>query len=184
MTGGTPRSTASDSASLGLLGYDIMNEPNFMPNASVWPTAAQAAVDGIRTVDINPTIYVEGDNWADASTWLTANANLHIVDPENRLVYEAHQYFDNGGGTYARSYDEYGATPTRGVNQLQSFLTRLKQNNVRGFVGEFGVPQDNPRWLAVLDTFIAAIAENNIRGDVLAVQLSDTPGSSLVAQLA
>jgi endoglucanase len=148
----------------GLVGYDIMNEPNTMPNACVWPTAAQAAVDGIRSVDMNTTIYVEGDNWASASTWQTANANLHIVDPASRLVYEAHQYFDDGSGRYTKTYDQYGATPTRGIDQLQPFLKWLKQNNAKGFVGEFGVPQDDLRWLAVLDNFIAALVANDVGG--------------------
>ena len=148
----------------GLVGYDIMNEPNKMPNASVWPTAAQAAVDGIRSVDMNTTIYVEGDKWASASTWQKVNANLHIVDPASRLVYEAHQYFDDGSGKYAKTYDEYAATPARGTDQLQPFLTWLKKNNAKGFVGEFGVPQDDSRWLAVLDNFIATLVANNIAG--------------------
>jgi endoglucanase len=148
----------------GLVGYDIMNEPNKMPNASVWPTAAQNAVDGIRSVDMNTTIYVEGDNWAGARSWLTYNANLHIVDPANRLVYEAHLYFDDTSGTYTSTYDQFGATPTRGVEQLQPFLTWLQQNNAKGFIGEFGVPQDDPRWLVVLDNFMAALVANNVAG--------------------
>lgn len=148
----------------GLAGYDIMNEPNKMPNPTVWPTAAQYAVNGIRSVDLETTIYVEGDHWAGASTWLQYNANLHIVDPANRLVYEAHAYFDDTSGTYKKTYDEYGATPTRGVEQIQPFLTWLKQKNVRGFVGEFGVPQDDPRWITVLDNFIKALVANNVPG--------------------
>jgi endoglucanase len=79
-------------------------------------------------------------------------------------VYEAHQYFDDGSGRYTQTYDQYGAIPTRGVDQIQPFLTWLKQNNARGFLGEFGVPQDDPRWLAVLDNFLAALVASNVAG--------------------
>ena len=34
-----------------LAGYDIMNEPHGLPSPAVWPAAAQAAVDAIRSVD-------------------------------------------------------------------------------------------------------------------------------------
>lgn len=148
----------------GLVGYDIMNEPNTLPNASAWPTAAQTAIDGIRSVDMETTIYVEGDSWASASRWPKANSHLHIVDPAHRLVYEAHQYFDDGSGRYNKNYDEYGATSSRGAEQLQPFLTWLKQNHAKGFVGEFGVPQDDARWLALLDNFIATLFANGIAG--------------------
>src|SRR6185437_10140262 len=58
----------------GLAGYDIMNEPHDMPNPAVWPQAAQAAVDAIRAVDMNTPVYVEGDQYSSASSWLQVNA--------------------------------------------------------------------------------------------------------------
>ena len=53
--------------SAGLHGYDLMNEPSNMPNLHVWPQAAQAAIDAIRTVDKETTIYLEGNNCQPAS---------------------------------------------------------------------------------------------------------------------
>lgn len=48
----------------GLGYYDIMNEPHDMGGASVWPTAAQAAVNAIRAIDTVTPILVEGTQWA------------------------------------------------------------------------------------------------------------------------
>ena len=45
----------------GLRGYDLQNEPNNMPSLMVWPAAAQAAIDAIRTVDKTTRIYLEGN---------------------------------------------------------------------------------------------------------------------------
>lgn len=46
----------------GVAGYDLMNEPSNMPSASVWPKAAQAAIDAVRTADHDTPIIVEGDH--------------------------------------------------------------------------------------------------------------------------
>ena len=53
----------------GLAGYDLMNEPYNMGGTTVWPTAAQAAVNAIRGKDMNTKIYVEGTQWAGAYYW-------------------------------------------------------------------------------------------------------------------
>ncbi|MDD5571440.1 MAG: cellulase family glycosylhydrolase [Bacteroidales bacterium] len=148
----------------GTAGYDIMNEPFDMPNANVWPTAAQAAVNGIRSVDTNTTIYVEGNQWASAENWITYNNNLNINDAYNKLVYEAHQYFDNGSGQYTQTYDQVGASPTSGVTRVQPFLTWLQQKGAKGFVGEFGVPDNDARWLVLLDNFLNALHSNSVSG--------------------
>ncbi len=152
-----------DNAAVG--GFDIMNEPHDMGGATVWPTDAQAAVNAIRTVDMHTPIYVEGDGWSSAATWQTVNGNLNIADPANKIVYEAHLYFDsNNSGTYSGTYDQEGAYPTIGVDRLQPFADWLAQHNAQGFIGEFGVPDNDPRWLTVLDNFLAAAQHDGISG--------------------
>ncbi len=60
----------------GLAYYDIMNEPHDMGAANIWPTAAQAAVNAIRSVDMNTNILVEGTQWASAQYWQYDNGSL------------------------------------------------------------------------------------------------------------
>jgi endoglucanase len=146
-----------------VFGYGVMNEPH--STQGLWPAAAQAAVDAIRSVDRRHTIFVCGDGWSGAHSWKKINQDFLLNDPEKNLVYEAHQYFDrDNSGRYGRSYDEDGAYPTIGVDRLAPFVEWLKEHDARGFIGEFGVPDHDPRWLVVLDNFLAAMKENQIGG--------------------
>lgn len=149
----------------GLSYYDLMNEPHDMGGAGIWPTAAQAAVNAIRSIDTATSILVEGDQWASAQYWPWDNGSLHLTDPSNRLFYEAHQYFDgNGSGNYAQTYDASGAYPNIGVDRLQPFVGWLSKNHAKGFLGEFGVPNNDPRWLTVLDNFLTSLAAAGLSG--------------------
>jgi endoglucanase len=149
----------------GIYGYDIMNEPHDMGGANVWPTAAQDAVNGIRSVDKTTPIIVEGDGWATAANWPTVNANLHINDPSSKTIYEAHIYFDrNDSGNYVGTYDQEGAYPGIGVARLQPFVNWLNQNHYRGYVGEYSVPDNDRRWLTVLDNFLSALKADGLPG--------------------
>ncbi|QNN22088.1 cellulase family glycosylhydrolase [Planctomycetales bacterium ZRK34] len=143
--------------------YGIMNEPH--GTKGLWPAAAQAAVDAIRRVDMHHVITVCGDAWSGAHSWRKYNDDLNIHDPADNFLYEAHQYFDhNNSGTYQKPYDADGAGPDTGVKRLQPFITWLKERNARGFIGEFGVPAYDPRWLVVLDNFLAEMKANNLGG--------------------
>lgn len=138
-----------------LVGYGLMNEPHDMPSATAWPTAAQLAVDAIRTVDGAKRIYVAGDGWSSAQSWEATNGKLAIKDPADNFRYEAHQYFDaNNTGTYQNSYDTDGTYASIGADRLQSFIAFLKRTGAKGFIGEYGAPADDPRYLTVLDTFL------------------------------
>ncbi len=56
----------------------------------------------------------------------------------------------------SKNYDDSDAHPLIGVERLRPFTEWLKEHHARGFIGEFGVPDDDPRWLEVLDRFLAA----------------------------
>lgn len=145
-------------------GFDLMNEPHDM-GATDWPATVQTVVNAIRSVDMDTTIYVEGNGWASASQWLKHNANLIINDPAGKIVYEAHLYFDkDNSGTYKGSYDQEGANPNIGVQRLQPFLDWLAANNLKGFIGEFNAPSNDPRWVTVLDNTIAAMNAAGVSG--------------------
>lgn len=146
-----------------LVGYGLMNEPHDMPSANAWPTAAQLAVDAIRSVDSAKRIYVAGDGWSSAQSWEAVNGKLAIKDPANNFRYEAHQYFDsNNSGTYQNSYDTDGTYASIGSERLQSFISFLKRTGAKGFIGEYGAPATDTRYLAVLDGFLKTATDAGI----------------------
>lgn len=101
-----------------IAGYDLMNEPNGMPTANTVPDMYQSAVTAIRLIDTATPIYLEGDAYASAYGWFGDCANcggapiggwnpggnldlLNVIDPNDNLVYSAHDYADSdGSGSY------------------------------------------------------------------------------------
>ena len=80
-------------------------------------------------------------------------------------MYEAHQYFDgDGSSNYAMTYAQQGAYAMIGADEVQPFLAWLMENNVKGFVGEFGIPGNDPLWLPVLDNFLTSIQSAGVPG--------------------
>lgn len=142
-----------------LYGYELMNEPHDLPEGSDgWAALAQTATDAIRQVDRSGWVLVPGYDWQGAWTWPQQNPSLAIQDPAGRLLYAAHQYFDNdGSGTYARGYEAESAYPTIGADRLRPFLDWLAAHNARGILTEYGVPGHDGRWLNVLDRFLDAL---------------------------
>ncbi len=139
--------------------YDLMSHVVDMGAPDVWPKAAQAATDAIRSIDSAKTIVVEGDGWSRAAIWRQNNELLNIVDPARRLVYSAHVYFDAapGTGAYAGSYDALGTYPDLGVDRVAPFLDWLAERGFRGHIGQFGVPTSDDRWMVVMDRFLKRI---------------------------
>jgi len=142
--------------------YGLMNEPHDM-GKSDWKAISQAAVDGIRAEGDGKRLLVAGNAWSSAHRFQEANGlEAWIKDPANNMAYEAHCYFDHdNSGQYAWDYDkECTHDPqleARGVLRLSHFLGWCQINGVRGFIGEYGIPQDEPRWQRVLAPFLAAL---------------------------
>lgn len=151
----------------GIAGYDLMNEPNGMTSTSVWPSAAQAAIDAIRSVDTGTTIYVEGDHWSGAATWTTYNNDLAALnDPSNKLVFSAHLYLDADASGTDDSWSDAvagGVTTQTGVTRLENFVSWLKANNLQGSIGEIGVPNTDINWLVSLDNTLAYAQASNLQ---------------------
>ena len=149
-----------------LYGYGLMNEPHDMGDSQRWPRAAQAAIDAIRTTDEITPIVVAGDDWSSSLNWNnSANAKLNeeLRDPRNNLVFEAHCYFDKDrSGQYKGSYETEAGTPDVGVENVRPFVQWCKANGVRGFVGEFGVPDNDARWLVTLANFLGYLQRNQM----------------------
>jgi aryl-phospho-beta-D-glucosidase BglC (GH1 family) len=145
-----------------IYGYGLMNEPN--GTNGVWAQAAQEATYGIREVDASTFVIVNGDVWGAAYGWEVANATLTVADPVQRLIYEAHCYFDSeGGGSYG-TYEAEGAYPEIGVDRVRPFITWLRATGRTGYVGEYGVPRGDSRWNVVLDNFLTYIANAGLSG--------------------
>ncbi len=144
---------------------DIMNEPHDMENYP-WAATAQEAIKGIREVNKEVAIMIEGTSYSNAAKWDVYNDELkNLYDPYDNLVYNAHCYFDNDlSGRYANSYDQDRINAQTGVEKVKPFINWLKANGKRGFVGEFGVPKNDGRWLPVLDNFLKYLQANNISG--------------------
>ncbi|MFH1496400.1 MAG: glycoside hydrolase family 5 protein [Verrucomicrobiota bacterium] len=146
-----------------IYGYGIMNEPH--GTNGTWPAMAQAAVDAIRAVDLGTYVIVGGDSYSNAYGWRAKNPNLDIKDPTGRLIYEAHCYFDaNNSGRYEQSYDDAGGHAMLGVERVTEFVEWLQEKGVKGFIGEYGVPNDDPDWLVVLDNFLSYLDDNGVSG--------------------
>jgi endoglucanase len=133
-----------------------------MPTMTVWPRAAQAAVDAIRKLDMATPIYVEGDGWSNANDWLGGwhlNSQLNIQDPARNIIYSAHVYADwNSTGSYTKSFADDGATNETLIDRFNVFHRWLQRNGLRGHIGECGIPPD-AGWLACLDAFLAYLSQ-------------------------
>ena len=135
-----------------IFAWGLMNEPHH--TNGTWPSIAQAGINAIRSVDTTRPIYVGGDSWSGAQSWPTQHPAPFVTDPANKIVYEAHTYFDDDfSGKYKTPI---GSTDVaaRATQRLQPFLTWLQTHSQRGAIGETGVPMDDPRWLLALTRFL------------------------------
>ncbi|WP_313242599.1 glycoside hydrolase family 5 protein [Stutzerimonas nitrititolerans] len=144
-----------------VLGYGLMNEP-YVTNG-LWPQAAEAAAKAIRTLDSERWIYVAGDRYSSAFHFPKYNPNLidspWMRDPKNNLVYEAHMYLDKDySGNYANRSETYA--PDLGVERVKPFVDWLKANNLRGYIGEHGVPDYAPSAMVAMDNLLTYLRQN------------------------
>lgn len=147
-----------------IYGYGLMNEPHDLPKTVSWHHMAQTAIDSIRTVDTKTAIVVGGYHWSSARRWKHMSDDLKTLrDKSNNLVFEAHCYFDfDGSGTYKFTYEQEEGTPDRGIELVRPFVEWLKENNLKGLIGEYGIPEEDPRWLETLDRFLSYLRDNNV----------------------
>ncbi|KAL2822729.1 glycoside hydrolase superfamily [Aspergillus cavernicola] len=95
----------------------------------------QAAIDGIRAAGATQQyIFVEGNSWTGAWTWVEINDNMKaLTDPQDKIVYEMHQYLDSDGSGTA----EACVSTTIGEERVTSATQWLKDNGKVGILGEF-----------------------------------------------
>ena len=115
--------------------FDTNNEYHDMDQTLVLQLN-QAAIDGVRAAGATEQyIFVEGNSWSGAWTWNTTNTNLaQLTDPQNKLVYEMHQYLDSdGSGTNANC-----VSGEIGVQRVVGATKWLRENGKLGVLGELG----------------------------------------------
>ena len=142
--------------------FGLMNEPNTMPTET-WRDDANAAIAAIRAAGATNLILVPGNAWTGAHSWLqnwygTPNGTvmLTISDPLNNYAFEAHQYLDgDSSGT-----SENCMSATIGAERLTAFTNWLRQNNRRGFLGEFAGGRNSLCYTA-LDNMLNYVEANN-----------------------
>lgn len=151
----------------GIYGYELMNEPHDLPDGSIgWAQICQLVTNEIRTVDTTTWVLIPGYSWQGAESWPRENQTLNVHDGSGLLLYAAHQYFDaENSGRYARRFD--ASSLDVGVTRIRPFAEWLAARNAYGILTEFGVPDDDPRWLTVLERFLTAIqADDRLIGGV------------------
>ena len=146
-----------------IYGYNLMSEPHDM-QAFDWQTTAQWAISSIRQADRRSRIIISGNNYAAAESWPDySDALKYLNDPQDKLVYNAHCYFDNDfTGKYLFSYDQNQAWDSTGIQRAMPFVQWLKQHNKRGMIGQFGVPDTDARWLNIMDKFLQYLKSENV----------------------
>jgi endoglucanase len=145
----------------GLYGYELMNEPHDLGmSGEQWRQVMQTTTSAIREVDNSAYVLIPGTSWQSARYWRDNNEGLIVQDPAARLLYAAHQYCDaNYTGTYQAGYDATSSSEC--AQRLLPFLDWLAAKNVQGIITEYGVPDNDTRWLDVLDRFMGVLESNS-----------------------
>ncbi|SPQ18499.1 672faf8a-7e7e-4002-9964-79dc78b1afb9 [Thermothielavioides terrestris] len=114
--------------------FDTNNEYHDMDQTLVL-NLNQAAINAIRGAGATSQyIFAEGNSYTGAWTWNTTNTNLAALsDPQNKLVYEMHQYLDSdGSGTSATC-----VSSDIGVQRIVGATNWLRANGKIGILGEY-----------------------------------------------
>ncbi len=156
--------------------YDLMNEPWGMGASNdadsgrqVWFDVAQATIHAIRTVDGSTRIAISGYQSSHANNWSYYSDTLkNLTDPSNNLIYQAHEYFDaDTSGTYNgnSNFDfqsQTGGNTDLGVQRVQPFITWLRNNGKKGFLGECSIPGNNQwGWNELFRKVVQLCKDNN-----------------------
>ena len=145
----------------------LMNEPHDM-GFSKWRNISSKLVAGLRAEGSQHTLLVAGDGWSSAENWKKQNGpKPWIDDPLQKIVYEAHVYFDHdGAGKYGLSFGEELRRDEkiyeRATERLMPFLDWLKHNNARGIIGEIGVPNGVKPWERIARGAMLLLQEHNV----------------------
>lgn len=155
--------------------FGLVNEPNNMSTLGWWGIA-QAGITAIRNAGATQRIFVPGNGYTAASTWVIGdafydtdpvrrsnaygwlNANgpgMPITDPANNLAVEVHTYLDpdEGGSTTAIT------SVTAARQHLAVVVDEARARGYKVYLGELGflatVPIAPAAWADFIDYFEA-----------------------------
>jgi endoglucanase len=130
-----------------------------------WVGAANAAIASIRAAKATNTIIVPGNAWTGAHSWNAsyygtpnAVAMLDIADPSDSLLFEVHQYLDATSGGVSPNC----VSTTIGSERLAGFISWLRANGKKGFVGELAGGDDATCDSAVKDMLNAMMSASDV----------------------
>lgn len=141
--------------------FDLNNEPHDQ-NVDTLVSVYQIVVTALRNAGSKHMILLSGTNYDGAWGWVYWGSGklLNVKDPINNLVYQVHMYGDGQGG--------FGKTVlpwTTLKPQIDEYTNWMKANKVRGFFGELGVPNSDPKSGAVLTSWLQYLEDNRDKGD-------------------
>jgi endoglucanase len=150
----------------GVIAYDIVNEPyeqqsgnsTYLSTATV-QSYEQYIVSAIRSNGDSKLLWIEGNNYSAAGGFQTTNGDTAwINDPDNNIMYSAHDYppTSNGGSWSNTTFQSSDSSWSNDLTDSTGFVTWMNANHVRGSIGEIGVPtaatgSDQQEWNNVLN---------------------------------
>ncbi|PVH89056.1 glycoside hydrolase family 5 protein [Cadophora sp. DSE1049] len=140
--------------------FDCNNEPHDMGSVSTL-SLMQACIDGVRAAGATSQyIFVEGTSWSGAWTWVSAgNGDLRaLVDPQDKIIYEMHQYLDSDGSGTSTAC----VSATIGSERIKAATEWLKANNKKGIIGEFAGGNNAQCKSAVTDMLTYMVANKDV----------------------
>ncbi len=153
----------------GLYGYELMNEPHDLPGGSkTWADIVGFVITEIRKVDQKTLVLIPGYEWQSVRNWSKINPHFPLSGLDDNIAYSSHIYFDsNNSGRYEKSFDEDRRSTRVGVTRSADFRAWLNRHNVKGMFTEYGVPDNDSRWLTTMDLFLEKVEqEPNILGTI------------------
>ncbi|KAI0788208.1 endoglucanase [Fomes fomentarius] len=140
--------------------FDLQNEPHDIPAQTVF-NLMQAGINGVRSSGAtSQLILVEGTSWTGAWTW-TSSGNSEVFgaikDPNNNVAIEMHQYLDSDGSGTSPTC----VSSTIGAERLQAATQWLKQNNLKGLLGEIGTGS-NAACISAVQGALCSLQESDV----------------------
>jgi len=145
--------------------FGLMNEPSYLPREE-WASLAKRTLLELRTAGATNTIFIAGGHWSGLHDWFSpalgqSNATLFadVKDPLQRTILEVHQYADkdySGSGTTCKAADQF-------IPMFNKLSAWAAANGQQLFLGEFGMPQNEPCMLA-LERFLSLMTGPEWKG--------------------